>query len=355
MKSKKTAYLLWFFLGIFGAHKFYLDKLGMGVLYILTGGLFFVGWIIDLFTLGKQVDQHNQNPPKPIQWVKSVKKIPEKDDVNSNNKETNNNRKEREGSINETLKESKSQDGIFGQKARGMNYKHFSIRGINPETGRKKTIKLDVPNNTTPYKMALEQGTINEPFEITGIPFREPTYSQLAYAKDLEVAIPPDACLEDVSALISRAVDSDGVPNQGLIEYASNKGLMFSEYIGKKALYNLIFYKLKLNDKIAFFCFSVYRYLSDDRHANLDTSPYRDIFYSFAQQYEGDKNFVSSMEKYEGEDLRYFGRMKIKKEDEIAEITGGSIATTAYKTVSNFLQTKFNTPFTRTKTIQGEA
>jgi hypothetical protein len=236
-----------------------------------------------------------------------------------------------------------------------VNYKRFSIQGINPSSGRKKTIKLDVPNITTPSKMALEQETIQEPFEINEIPFEEPTDRQQEYAKGLGIDIPADACKEDVSALISRAVDSDSVPNHGLIEYASNKGLTFSEYIGKKALYNLIFYNLNLNDKIAFFCFSVYRYLSDDRHANLDTSPHRDIFYLFAQQYEGDKNFVSSMEKYEGKDLRYFGKIKIEKGNYVTDITGGSIATTAYKTVSNFLHEKFNTPLTKTKTIQAEA
>jgi hypothetical protein len=59
MKSKTTAYLLWLFFGLFGAHKFYLKKTGMGILYLLTAGLFFIGWIIDLFTLGRQVDQYN--------------------------------------------------------------------------------------------------------------------------------------------------------------------------------------------------------------------------------------------------------------------------------------------------------
>jgi len=63
MKEKKTAYLLWLFLGLLGAHKFYLGKTGLGVLYMFTAGLFFIGWIIDLFTLGRQVDQYNSNPP----------------------------------------------------------------------------------------------------------------------------------------------------------------------------------------------------------------------------------------------------------------------------------------------------
>ena len=61
MRQKKLwlAYLLWFFGGFLGIHKFYLEKIGMGIIYILTGGLFFFGWFIDLFTLPSQVDRYN--------------------------------------------------------------------------------------------------------------------------------------------------------------------------------------------------------------------------------------------------------------------------------------------------------
>jgi TM2 domain-containing membrane protein YozV len=60
LKSKRTAYLLWFFLGFLGIHKFYLNKTGIGILYMFTGGLLGIGGLIDLFTLGKQVDAYNQ-------------------------------------------------------------------------------------------------------------------------------------------------------------------------------------------------------------------------------------------------------------------------------------------------------
>ena len=59
MKSKGVAYLLWFFLGIFSAHRFYIGSVGVGVLYLITFQLFGLGWIIDLFLLGGLVDIYN--------------------------------------------------------------------------------------------------------------------------------------------------------------------------------------------------------------------------------------------------------------------------------------------------------
>lgn len=49
--NKWTAFFLCLFLGFLGAHKFYEGKVGMGILYICTGGLVGIGWIIDLITI----------------------------------------------------------------------------------------------------------------------------------------------------------------------------------------------------------------------------------------------------------------------------------------------------------------
>lgn len=50
-KNKWVAFLLCLFLGLVGAHKFYEGKIGMGILYILTGGIFGIGWIVDCIRL----------------------------------------------------------------------------------------------------------------------------------------------------------------------------------------------------------------------------------------------------------------------------------------------------------------
>ena len=50
-KNKWVAFLLCFFLGFLGAHKFYEGKAIMGVLYLFTGGLFLIGVIVDLIII----------------------------------------------------------------------------------------------------------------------------------------------------------------------------------------------------------------------------------------------------------------------------------------------------------------
>lgn len=50
-KNKWVALVLCFFLGFFGAHKFYEGKVGMGILYIFTAGLFGIGVIVDFITI----------------------------------------------------------------------------------------------------------------------------------------------------------------------------------------------------------------------------------------------------------------------------------------------------------------
>lgn len=50
-KRRTTALLLCIFFGWFGAHRYYVGKIGTGILYTFTAGLFFVGWIIDIFKI----------------------------------------------------------------------------------------------------------------------------------------------------------------------------------------------------------------------------------------------------------------------------------------------------------------
>jgi len=56
--SVAIGYLLWL-LGFLGAHRFYYGKQISGTIYFFTLGLFFIGWIVDLFlipTMNREAD-----------------------------------------------------------------------------------------------------------------------------------------------------------------------------------------------------------------------------------------------------------------------------------------------------------
>lgn len=48
--SRVVGYVLWIF-GFMGAHRFYYGKNLTGILWALTLGLLFIGWIVDLFLI----------------------------------------------------------------------------------------------------------------------------------------------------------------------------------------------------------------------------------------------------------------------------------------------------------------
>lgn len=54
-----VSFILLTFLGVFGAHRFYLGKYVTAVIYLLTGGLFFVGVLYDFWTMNTQVSERN--------------------------------------------------------------------------------------------------------------------------------------------------------------------------------------------------------------------------------------------------------------------------------------------------------
>ncbi|WIE81133.1 TM2 domain-containing protein [Curtobacterium sp. MCSS17_016] len=55
-----TAYKWLIFFGAIGAHRYYQGKVGTGILYTCTAGLFGIGLLVDIFTLDGQVVETNQ-------------------------------------------------------------------------------------------------------------------------------------------------------------------------------------------------------------------------------------------------------------------------------------------------------
>jgi len=62
-KSKLVVALLCFFLGYLGVHRFYVGKVGTGILWLFTAGLAGVGVIVDfiMILLGRFTDKNGNH------------------------------------------------------------------------------------------------------------------------------------------------------------------------------------------------------------------------------------------------------------------------------------------------------
>jgi len=56
-----VAWILLTFLGLLGIHRFYMRKWVTGIIYLLSGGIFGIGYLYDLWTLNEQVSRLNSS------------------------------------------------------------------------------------------------------------------------------------------------------------------------------------------------------------------------------------------------------------------------------------------------------
>ena len=65
-KSTIATWILWWCLGIFGGHRFYLGRIGTGIGMLLTLGGLGVWWIVDAFLISGMLATNKRNVEKEI-------------------------------------------------------------------------------------------------------------------------------------------------------------------------------------------------------------------------------------------------------------------------------------------------
>lgn len=80
-KRLATAYVLWLFAGLLGAHRFYLDREGTAAVQFLTGGGFLIWWAVDGFLIPSMVRAYNdeqaereeaERPPRALDFLETA-------------------------------------------------------------------------------------------------------------------------------------------------------------------------------------------------------------------------------------------------------------------------------------------
>ena len=175
------------------------------------------------------------------------------------------------------------------------NWANYDITALNPATKRKNKRRYKAVGEEHIAKLAEKEGLTD--VEITTVlPHDEPTEKQVSYARDLGIKLPAGACKEDVSAILSRVLDSNHIvkevqvstdlvrnyvaplesPTNEFALFACEKGVCFSAYIGEVALLRNVLYTLELRDKrhLREFCVSVFRQNQEYHVINVHDGAY---------------------------------------------------------------------------------
>lgn len=109
----------------------------------------------------------------------------------------------------------------------------FKVKGINPNTKRKKTIEVVAASNA-PKEVITSKSGLLPPFDVS-IAVEPPSPEQLALAKKYKVTIPSDADSMDARLLLQRYFDNTPPTppiSRSIVEYAIRNNVYIPKYAG---------------------------------------------------------------------------------------------------------------------------
>jgi hypothetical protein len=217
----------------------------------------------------------------------------------------------------------------------------FKITGNSRETRRKRVITHQAIDESSAKAHAEREGI--DVLNIILLPEEPPTERQIEYAISLGIEIPDGTTKNELSDLISIAVDKDKPSDVRHIEFAKIYGVDCTKFIGKKILFDRIQDELikpgnELN-MISWFAFRVYRELVSGKINPEIDDPRNAIFMATAQELISDDKVINSIKRYIGRDLIWFGEWT---SSDGYLMSGGSKQTVAYKTVAKILKEKLS-------------
>ncbi len=222
----------------------------------------------------------------------------------------------------------------------------FQIRGHGKETGRKRSRIFYASSEAKARELAAADLTIVDQIEkLPEDPPPEPTERQLAYASDLGIVIPDDADRDDISDLISHKLSGEKVATDRHKSFATLYGVEFRRFTGKTLLFHNIFEKLEKpgreKELISWFAFRIYRYLVRGAEDAPVTGPDHEIIQKITGQVIGNKSTISSIRRYYGKDIIWFGELNAP---DGSYHKGARTNTVAYKRISALLREEIGLP-----------
>lgn len=185
-----------------------------------------------------------------------------------------------------------------------MNAMVFNGKGLFIPTNRRRKIKIVAFSYEDAIENLISDGFDPEHIDIERDFFEPPTENQLEAMRMHNEWIPENACMTDISYIISRHMDNDRNADKSLMDFATKRKLVFSYYIGQKNLIKQLLHTFDDKESIAFYVLYVERDQTGEWHFE-HFDKYKEIAVQLLKNEKFMKSFKNNTKIYDLEEKSY--------------------------------------------------
>ena len=174
-----------------------------------------------------------------------------------------------------------------------LNYLHYEGKGVYLQTGRERKVSVDAFSESEALDDLVLAGYDRDSIHIQVAAPEPATVDQIQSMRDHGDYIPEPMCKVDASYLISRYMEDDAAPPRCLLDFATERKIQISYYIGLKSLFYQFQSRLSREELMAvWLC-----HLSFDMKGDWQFSRFSE-FVEYGRQLMNDSRFMKSWNEH---------------------------------------------------------
>lgn len=181
----------------------------------------------------------------------------------------------------------------IGHPNDNLNYLHYEGKGVYLKTGRERKVSMDAFSESEALDDLVLAGYDRDSIHIHVADPDPATVDQIQSMRDHGDYIPEPMCKVDASYLISRYMEDDAAPPHCLLDFATERKIQLSYYIGLKSLFYQFQHHLSREELMAvWLC-----HLSFDMKGDWQFSRFSE-FVELGRQLMNDSKFMKSWNEH---------------------------------------------------------